>query len=571
MLRRFLITAVLAASVAAPADAATPRVTLMPGVTYERDIEFTPHGPVVIHVLRAPRPGDLYAVKAVLSNDRILGRERVTSMQRRMSSAATVAGVNGDRFGWADGHPSGLLIQEGILSSQPSGERSSIGVQGDGMLRVERVQYAGTWRGTGQRRRATLNRPPTRNGVSLFTPLWGATTPIVGSAVAAVLTPFPPSAPQQELTGTVTQILQVGGRMPIPPNGAVLLGRGAGAGDLAEEAPLGTQVSVRLTLTPPAWGTVPEALGGGPVLVRDGRPVFRSNELFTVDDLVPRHPRTAVGQLADGRFVFVAVDGRSGLSVGMTNFELALALTRLGAVRASALDGGGSTTMAFDGRVLNRPSDPGGERAVADALFVFYYGVYAAPPTEPVVSPNGDGVAEAQRLAYKLVRPATVTARLTGPGGTDLTLDSSSRGRGLYRFSWPNGGAPVPEGSWRFSVEAVDDQGRRSTAERTFVVNRTLGFLRVNPSLFRLRAGGAARATFTLARPARVRANVLTASGALIRRLPMRALPAGEQTIAWNGRDARGVRVRTGRYRIEVAAQNEIGTVALSAPVSVRR
>ena len=54
-------------------------------------------------------------------------------------------------------------------------------------------------------------------------------------------------------------------------------------------------------------------------------------------------------------------------------------MVRLGAVTASALDAGGSTTMAFDGKVLNRPSDPGGERAVADGLFVFYYGVQAPP------------------------------------------------------------------------------------------------------------------------------------------------------------------------------------------------
>ena len=71
------------------------------------------------------------------------------------------------------------------------------------------------------------------------------------------------------------------------------------------------------------------------------------------------HPRTAVGQLADGRIVLVAVDGRRpGYSIGMTNFELALALVRLGAVTGVGARRGGSTTMAFDGTLLNRPSDP---------------------------------------------------------------------------------------------------------------------------------------------------------------------------------------------------------------------
>ena len=77
----------------------------------------------------------------------------------------------------------------------------------------------------------------------------------------------------------------------------------------------------------------------------------------------------------------------------MTNFELAQTLVRLGAVTGSAFDAGGSTTLAFDGALLNRPSDPGGERAVSTSLQLMYYGVYAPTP-EPVVSPNGDGVAE---------------------------------------------------------------------------------------------------------------------------------------------------------------------------------
>lgn len=572
----FRLTAVLAAIFAATAAwsaavayGATDRTTLMPGVTYERTVEFTSHGPVVIHVIRAPRPGGLYGVKSVLSNNTILGRERVTAMQRRVSTGATVAGINGDLFAWADGRPSGVYIGGGVLSSMPSQERSSVGVQADGTLRVDRVRLSGTWRGTGQRRPLALNRVPTRNGASLFTPVWGETTPVVGNAVAAVLMPFPPSAPQQELLGTVVQLVQVGGRVSIPPGGAVILARGTSATPLAAEAPVGTQLGVRLTLTPPAWGAVPEAVGGGPVIVRAGKPVFRSNELFSIDQLIPRHPRTAIGQLADGRIVFVAVDGRSGLSMGMTNFELALALQRLGVVTASALDAGGSTTMAFDGGVLNRPSDPGGERAVADALFLFYYGVYAAPPAEAAVSPNGDGVADTQRLSFKLPRTSRVTAKLRGPDGVERVLDTSERAPGIYRFNW--GSAADPEGAWRFVVDAVDDEGRVSSAERTFVVNRTLGFLRVSPRTVVLRSGGAARASFTLARAARVRASILTASGALVRRLAERSFGAGPQQVAWNGRNTRGARVHSGRYRIQIAAQNEIGTVALSAAFSVRR
>src|SRR2546430_182372 len=48
----------------------------MPGVTYSRQVQFTAHGPVVIHVLVAPKPGGLYALRPILSNGSLLGRGR---------------------------------------------------------------------------------------------------------------------------------------------------------------------------------------------------------------------------------------------------------------------------------------------------------------------------------------------------------------------------------------------------------------------------------------------------------------------------------------------------------------
>jgi exopolysaccharide biosynthesis protein len=79
-----------------------------------------------------------------------------------------------------------------------------------------------------------------------------------------------------------------------------------------------------------------------------------------------------VGFRADGRVLLVTVDGRQPeLSVGMTIAELAALLIELGAVEAANMDGGGSTTMAVRGKVVNSPSDLTGERAVGDALLVF--------------------------------------------------------------------------------------------------------------------------------------------------------------------------------------------------------
>ena len=84
-----------------------------------------------------------------------------------------------------------------------------------------------------------------------------------------------------------------------------------------------------------------------------------------------RHPRTAVAKLKDGKFLMITVDGRQpGISVGMTLQELAEYLLSIGTTDAMNLDGGGSTTMYLDGKVVNTPSDKEGERKVSDAILV---------------------------------------------------------------------------------------------------------------------------------------------------------------------------------------------------------
>jgi hypothetical protein len=529
-----------------PASAAPPvrGQILLPGVVYSRQVEFTAHGPVVMHVISAPKPTGLYALKPVLSNNAILGRERVTAMQRRVSGEATVAGVNGDLGG---------LIRAGVLDRTPVDARSTIGIDTEGVLHVERLHLEGTWQGSGQRRLLGVNETPKPGKTTLYTPAWGARTPAEDGGTQAILQPFPASRPNTPLTSTVVQYFS-GGNQPIPPDGAVLVARGAQAGFLTTEAPAGSKVTVLLTLTPP-WTNVLEALGGGPIVVRDGKPVFRSLEGFTTQQLAQRQPRTGVGQTADGRVILVAVDGRQpGYSTGLTNFELALAMMRLGCVTASALDSGASTTMAFDGKLLNRSSDPGGERAVAEALTLFYYGVYAPMPTARVLSPNGDGVDDTQTLAYKLVRKSNVTVTLNGPGDAVVPLDAGVRDPGVYRFDWD--GVGRPEGAWSFKVVADDDLGRRSSAERQFSLNNTLGFMTTRT------AGPRVVASFKLARPARVALRIETPGGTIVRTLPARNLEAGDATVSWRG--------RAGRYVFSVTATNDVGSVELDRPFTLR-
>ena len=546
----------------------------MPGVTYERQVQFTPSGPVVVHVMRGPKPGGLYALRPLLSNDSLLGRETVTSMQRRASVSANVAGVNGDFWTWDEGIPTGMLMQSGVLETPPHPKRSSLGITDDGRLIVERVSMLGRWQGTGPRRAlGGLNQRPSAQGASLFTPVWGAATPRASGTLEIVLEPFPPAVAGTDLTGVVTQI-KTGGGTTIPRDGAVIVARGSSATRLSEEAAIGLELIVRLVLRP-SWEGVVDAIGGGPVIVRNGGPVYQALEDFSPSQINARDPRTGVGQLANGRLVFVTVDGRRpGYSIGVTNFELAQILVRLGAVTGTALDSGGSSTMAFNGKLLNRPSDPGGVRAVGDALTLFYYGVIVPKAVKPVLSPNGDGVDETQTLSFKVVRPSTVTATLIAPDGTSRQILSGAREPGRYSTGW-SGRLPgrqfEPEGRWRWVVDALDDQGQHSKVERRFYLNRTLGYLRTRPTRVVVhRRGGDLRVGFRLYNSAVVTVTIRNARGGRVKTI-RRRLGSGRRTIHWNGWYGNGARARTGLYTATVQAANAFGRSELERRFLVKR
>ena len=110
---------------------------------------------------------------------------------------------------------------------------------------------------------------------------------------------------------------------------------------------------------------------GGPMLLQNGKVCVRSvEENIPRDIAVGRAPRTAVGVKRDGTILLLVVDGRSFASSGMTLNELAQYFLRLGAINAVNFDGGGSSAMVVDGRLVNKPSD-GKERRVSMGLGVF--------------------------------------------------------------------------------------------------------------------------------------------------------------------------------------------------------
>jgi len=567
------------AAIAAPAAWASSTQVLMPGVTYSRQVQFTSHGPVVIHVVTAPRPTGLYSLEPILSNATITGRARVTTMEKSVSSQSTVVGTNGDLFNWNDGHPTGIVLQGGIIKSPPYRDRSSVGISDTGTLNVARVALYGYWQGLGSRHPLQVNRTPRGDGTALYTPAWGARTPSIAGAFETVLQPFPPTT-TGELDGT-SLAQATGGGTPIPQNGAVLLSIGSQAPRLATETTPPTVVHVQLVMAPdwPAQG-ITEALGGGPLVVRNGRAIYTAGEDFLSSQLAPRDPRTGIGQRRAGKPVMVVADGRrAGYSVGLTNFELAQAMVRLDVYTGSALDAGGSSTMAFDGKLLNRPSDSGGERSVAETLALMYKGVYTPPLALSVISPAGGGLPSQETLSYKIVRPSTVKASIVGPDGAAAYDVTEAHLAGTYTIKWPTGTrasrkrAAAPLGRWRWVVSATDDLAQQSSMERAFWVNDTLGYLQVAPRAVRLRARrrNSVVARFRLAHAAAIVGTIATRTGVLVRRIGPVKLGAGTRSLRWNGRYRSGRLAYRGSYVFSVYAKNSYGPVTLAQTFGVRR
>ncbi len=118
-----------------------------------------------------------------------------------------------------------------------------------------------------------------------------------------------------------------------------------------------------------AW----QVLTFGPALVVDGEVSVSANE--EVGRSMQSNPRTAIGEIDAGHYLLVVADGRTSQSSGLSLQELAEVMQSLGAKVAYNLDGGGSSTMVFQGRVVNQPTTTGRsiqERSVSDIVYIGY-------------------------------------------------------------------------------------------------------------------------------------------------------------------------------------------------------
>ncbi|QLQ37567.1 phosphodiester glycosidase family protein [Micromonospora robiginosa] len=334
-------------------------------------------------------------------------------LRAAVDRSRAVAAVNGDFFDINNsGAAQGVGIRSGELVQSPvAGHPNAVGISAQGIGRVVQVGFEGTAAlPAGPVPLTQFNNMVQRDGVGVFTPLWGTYTrqrAVDGAARVVEVT----------LTGgRVAAVATSAGEGPIPAGSTVLLGREAGADALAALRP-GDAVDVSWRPRASDGGDLRAAVGGGNVLVRDGVVQSIADQSLA--------PRTSVGFSADGRkMIMLTVDGRQVDSRGVTQTEMGRMMAELGAANALNLDGGGSSTLlarepgAAAVQVENSPSD-GSERPVPNGLAIFapkgsgrLTGYWLETASDPTAAP---GVAPVRGGRPDRVFPG-LTRRLTAAG-----------------------------------------------------------------------------------------------------------------------------------------------------------
>jgi hypothetical protein len=343
-----------------------------------------------MHLVRVNLRRPDLEIRHARAHDQLKGRERTSEMVRRATAAGTnvLAAVNADFFWLTTGENENNQVIGGEwwkgvrVTDSPydtyDNAHAQFGIDAARRPFIDRFIFDGKAWGNGVATPIiTLNFNPSGNpeGTALYTPRYGATTP-------RDTTRFTTEAPMAAAGHRGDTLLFVR-RGPvsavsgsaIPSDGAVLSAYGKGLrADEVRKMTDGDTVKILLATLPRTSATPAMIIGGWPRILRDGRDV--TGDAASVEGTVSTnaekpHPRTAVGFSRDSSTLYIlTVDGRSEKSVGVTLGKLAEIMRRLGAWQAMNFDGGGSTTMVVDGKVMNVPSDSAGERAVGNALFV---------------------------------------------------------------------------------------------------------------------------------------------------------------------------------------------------------
>lgn len=337
--------------------------TIAPGVRYQKIVRR--QVPLKTYVLTLDLSKKI-TLDTALADAALPSRRPLTDIVR---SGGALAGVNGDWFDLGTGIPAHTFAQDGDLLRTTTLGGTGFGVTRDeSSVLFENPGVDVTLTDTSTGRTFTIDRwnqgDPTVGELAGFSPLGGTAEPPPRFACSVRLLPLgkPTLAEPDGVSRPYVVDVASCSEDPLARQGGVVISAEPATDEAVELLALEPGSEMRLHWTA-GWSNVFDVVGGGPLLLRDGKLVGICNSQCG------RHPRTGVGVTADGKILLVVVDGRHRRSRGATMFEFARIMRDLGASTAMNLDGGGSSEMVVQGEVVNVPSD-GHERAISNAILV---------------------------------------------------------------------------------------------------------------------------------------------------------------------------------------------------------
>ncbi|MFA6988781.1 MAG: phosphodiester glycosidase family protein [Candidatus Gastranaerophilaceae bacterium] len=325
------------------------RITsVVDGAKHISYVKYLRSGPARVNIIEIDQKiNEKLQIKPELAANGLKQKARVSTIARRKNA---IAAVNGTYFKPETGVPIGTLFIDKKLITGPIYQRVALGISKDGFM-MDRVSFEGSVKSKNSTIKIdNINQPRLLSTYTLvYTPEWGVFTPATKKYGIQVVIK---NNKVSKITTATTQI---------PKDGYVISGPASKLKTLksGEEVKLETSIN-------PNWANIDHIISGGPYLVKDGT-VFVDAKEQKLLSIAGRNPRTAVGYTEDGRFIMVTIDGRENKSIGMTLYELAAFMKEIGCYNAMNLDGGGSSQMYINGKVVNNPSSKGGY-AVSNAL-----------------------------------------------------------------------------------------------------------------------------------------------------------------------------------------------------------
>jgi hypothetical protein len=352
------------------------------GIVYNNDrIESVPWS---VHIVKIALNDPTLEVRSTLARGTVLELSTVSDQALAIpaSTGTPLAGVNGDFYERGHstyaGDPRGLQIVEGDLVSAPANAPGycAFWIDAAGVPHIGDVasQFKVTLP-NGQSFPFGLNEARGPDDVVLYTPTLGRSTKTVGGREFILERvnqgSWIPFGVSQSYTLKIRAVAETGNTLL--ENTILVLSFGPRLATNLPPLEPGTMLELS-TATVPDLREARTAIGGGSIITRGGKAARiekptggRSPNFYAVSSMFQRHPRAAVGWNKTHLYL-AEVDGRQRrLSVGMTLQELGEYMAKIGCEEAINLDGGGSATFWYRGRVVNSPCD-GTERAVANGL-----------------------------------------------------------------------------------------------------------------------------------------------------------------------------------------------------------